>query len=100
RVYDERAGISQSGFYFHSAYASVKGNLFFGTNTGVTWFHPSTIRMPILPVSVRITGMESADSLYRISSDSTITLPYSSNTVAFSFSAVNLLRSKTIFYQF
>ncbi len=99
-VYDERSGINPSGFRFYAAHTTKQGILIFGANRGITYFSPENIHLPDLPLSVFIHNVETIDSNYFFIPGTAIELPYSTNTVSFSFSAVNLLRGKNIFYQY
>src|SRR3546814_8513624 len=100
KLYDERAGVDNSGFYFFAAHATTNGELIFGSNKGITYFYPENINVPDLPLSVMINGMETIDSLYNFTTGGKITLPFQANSVSFSFSAVNLLKINQVFSQF
>lgn len=100
KVYDDRSGINNSGFRFYAVHLTQDGKLIFGTNKGIVYFDPNKIEIPHVPISVMIHGLEAPDSLYHISGNSTITLPFSANIVGFSFSVNNLLRNKAVFYRF
>ncbi len=100
KIYDEGSGISNAGFRFYAALETRDGELVFGTNKGITYFRPEQIHTHDIPFSVVIHEMETIDSSYYFSPNSSIKLPYYTNTVSFSYSVVNLLRNKNILYQY
>ena len=100
KVYDEKAGINSSGFRFYAAYATRDGELIFGSHLGITHFESKNIQVADPPLSVFIHEMVTADSLYHIIPGSSIELPHFTQSVSFSFSAINFLRGKNIFYKY
>ena len=100
KVYDEKVGINPSGFRFYAAHATQNGELIFGSNNGITYFKPENIPVADAPLSVLIHGVETLDSTYSFLAGANIKLPYYTTTVSFSFSAINLLRGKNIFFQY
>lgn len=99
-VYDERAGVNPSGFRFYAAYATRNGDMIFGSNSGVTYFRPENVSVTEAPLSVLINGMETRDKNYPFLTGENITLPFHARTVSFTFSVVNLLRGKNIFFRY
>ncbi|HMG92081.1 MAG TPA: two-component regulator propeller domain-containing protein, partial [Chryseolinea sp.] len=100
KVYDEKAGINSSGFRFYAGYATRDDELIFGSHLGITHFKSENIQVADPPFSVLIHEMATADSLYHIVPGSSIELPHFTQSVSFSFSAVNFLRGKNTFYKY
>ncbi|GAB3019328.1 hypothetical protein GCM10027051_25510 [Niabella terrae] len=100
KVYDSRSGINSSGFYFFSALTAREGTLVFGSNQGISYFKPQNIRIPDLPLTVLIQGMETAGRFFPIARGRETEIPFRTNSVNFSFSAVNLLKSDPVYYQY
>lgn len=100
QVFDEKTGINPTDFRFYAAHTTKKGELIFGSNRGVTYFRPENVRVPELPLSALIHEMETTEGSHFPVPGTTTKLPFHANTVSFSFSAINLLRGKNLFYQY
>ncbi len=99
-TFDDQAGITPYGFQFYSAATSGNGELLFGLNRGIAYFKPEHIKAPATPGAVIVNEMSSHNHRYQVPSGTVIELPFAANSVSFSFSAVNLLRGKNMFYQY
>lgn len=100
KVYDEKVGINPSGFRFYAVHAAKNGEMIFGSNKGITYFKPENISATYAPLSVLIHGVETGNKTYTFLPGENLAFPFYTRTVSFSFSAVNLLRGKNIFFQY
>jgi ligand-binding sensor domain-containing protein len=99
KAYNLIDGISDLNFYMYAATKAADGTMYFGTNNGITTFHPDKI----IPLSIKarptITQILLNDKIANnlvcsttkatnVSEIQSLELPYSDNTLSFNFSAM------------
>lgn len=99
KAYNLIDGISDLNFNMYAATKSTDGTMYFGTNNGLTTFHPDKI----IPLSIKarptITEILVNDKIAKnlvcsttqatnVSEIQSLELPYSNNTLSFNFSAM------------
>jgi len=100
RVYDASIGLNESGFRSHSYYQTRKGELFWGGESGVNYFFPQQLQLPQAPLQAIVQSFSAGENNYFFPTAAAIDLPYKNNSLQFSFSAVDLYRSKSILYEY
>ncbi|MBC7889066.1 MAG: histidine kinase [Ferruginibacter sp.] len=98
--FDDNAGLSVYGFKAESRCKLRSGELLFGSQRGVNNFFPAELTNSPAKLNVSIYKALLLDSAQTFSSNSSFQLPYTKNTVHFFFTAINLLGSDEIQYQY
>ena len=98
-VFDERAGLSPYGFRTGAVFRENNGLLFFGSEKGMSWFHPDSLVLPRTALKLSISSIQTSDTLMQMAQESTVHLQ-SRNNIIFRFSAIDLGRPKSIFIRY
>ncbi len=99
-IFDENEGLSEYGFKSVSLCKLSSGELLFGGSRGVNSFFPNNINNITAELKLSIYKALLKDTIAKFSANSSFELPYEKNTVHFFFTAINLLGSKEIQYQY
>ncbi|MBK7434177.1 MAG: GAF domain-containing protein [Chitinophagaceae bacterium] len=97
-VYEEGYGFSHAGFRMRSCHKSASGEMFWGTDKGLTWFYPGDMNSISLPLHPVISALQTADTMYRFTKGESLRFPYNSSSFAFYFSSGELAGGKKIQY--
>ena len=100
RVFDAGVGLSEAGFRSHSFFQTRKGELFWGNEAGVNYFFPQQLQSPQVPLQVIVQSFSAGNNNYFSPGPLSVDLPFNSNNLQFSFGAIDLYRSKNIFYEY
>lgn len=100
RYFDKKNGFSDFGFRIRSAFRNEDGSLLWGSEQGISSFYPSVLLNDHIDPNPIIFKMRIGDSSKFITSGEMITLPATSNNIAFYFSSVNLLGNRNVVYRF
>ncbi|HEX5652653.1 MAG TPA: histidine kinase, partial [Chitinophagaceae bacterium] len=95
-VFEEGFGFSHAGFRMRSCFKSPGGELFWGSDKGLTWFFPDQMNKisTILKPSVNV--LQTSDSIFRFTGDAVMQLPYHTSSFNFYFSSGELYGSRRI----
>jgi ligand-binding sensor domain-containing protein/putative methionine-R-sulfoxide reductase with GAF domain len=99
-VYDESYGLSPSGYRALSFYQDNTEEQFWGSDAGLSYFFPGQLKTIQRPLSVAITSVQSAGKNYNSTEVQEIKLPHARNHLLFYFTAIDLYRSKNLFYEY
>ena len=101
KYFDEHAGLSESGFKPGGFTKTHDGELVWGTRNGLNYFFSDQLRdNTTQQLQVNIYQASIRDSVIRTGSNYSLKLPYADNDVMFHFSAINLVGSRNIRYQY
>ncbi|MBK8608625.1 MAG: hypothetical protein IPL84_01360 [Chitinophagaceae bacterium] len=73
--FEEGFGFSHAGFRMRSCYQSDTGEMFWGSDKGLTWFFPDQMNNVLLPLHPSINSLETVDSVFRFTSTKTLNFP-------------------------
>lgn len=85
-----------SGLRMRSSHQSVTGEMFWGTDKGLTYFFPHQMNSISLPLSPSINSLVSADSTFGFTKHMSISVPYYTSNLVFNFSSGEISGSKKI----
>jgi ligand-binding sensor domain-containing protein/putative methionine-R-sulfoxide reductase with GAF domain len=93
-VFEEGNGFNHSGFRMRCAYKSKSGEMFWGTDKGLVWFHPATINLSSALVKPVVYSLKTADSSYYFTQAASLHFPFSTSVFNFYFSSGELSGGK------
>jgi len=82
-VFEEGLGFSHAGFRMRSSYKSATGEMFWGTDRGLTYFFPADMNIGSFDLKPSISALMVGDSQYRFTQTQSLSFPY--NTASFNF---------------
>ncbi|RYF96111.1 MAG: hypothetical protein EOO00_03530, partial [Chitinophagaceae bacterium] len=100
RFFDENAGLSAAGFTPGSYAKTGTGELVWGSKAGINYFYTGQLSAHRTQLQVNIFQTDTRDSSIQMSSDYRLTLPFARSSVVFHFTAIDLMGSKNIQYQY
>lgn len=100
QYFEENAGMSIDGFRAGSYLKTSKGELMFGSQSGINYFYPDQLISASSPLRLSIYGMNLGDSVLRLTNDRNLTLSYSHNDITFRFTAISLSGSIGVSYRY
>ncbi len=100
QCFDEQEGLSAAGFRPGSFVETSEGELIWGVGSGINYFYTGQLAAHRTPLQVSIYQADTRDSVIRNGMDYSIRLPYSKNSVVFHFTAIDLMGSGNIRYQY
>lgn len=89
-AYEEGHGISHAGFRMRSSFKNENGELFWGTDKGITWFNPEQMELPLPIGKPQIISLQAGDSLYPVVRDRTLEFSHSTPWFRLAFSSGDL----------
>lgn len=90
KIIEEGNGFSKAGFRMRSAYKHSSGEMFWGTDKGLVWFHPDQLnRVRIFPKPF-LHQIFVNDTTYHVSKACEFSFPFSQSPYRFFFSSGNL----------
>ena len=98
-VYDESAGLSNAGFR-SACLQTNTGEILWCCQKGINFFYPEKLQQLQVPLQVMITSLNENKDNRAFSFPQNMSLPFSHNTLLFSFSAIDLYSSKNILYEY
>jgi ligand-binding sensor domain-containing protein len=93
-VFEEGFGFSHAGFRMRSCYKSQTGEMFWGSDKGLTWFYPNQMNMRYSPLRISINSLQKGDSTYSFTQQQSFKFPFNTSSFTFSFSSGELTGSK------
>ncbi|MES2645636.1 MAG: histidine kinase [Bacteroidota bacterium] len=99
-VYDEKSGLSPFGSRPHSSFKSDDGMFYLGNETGFSYFHPDSIRVPRQALKVSVTSIQHDERTVPVPGNQIVDIPTGNNQLVVHFSAISLDQSKTIYYRY
>ncbi|MBK8111609.1 MAG: histidine kinase [Saprospiraceae bacterium] len=90
KIIEEGNGFSRAGFRMRTAYQHSSGEMFWGTDKGLVWFHPDQLNKKRSLSQPYLHQIALNDTLYHITEQSKITFPFSKTSYRFFFSSGNL----------
>jgi ligand-binding sensor domain-containing protein len=86
-VFEEGYGFSHAGFRMRSCFKSPTGEMFWGSDKGLTWFFPNQMNTETLPLHPAIHALQTPDTTYRFTGNNELSFPYNTSSLAFYFSS-------------
>jgi ligand-binding sensor domain-containing protein len=93
-VFEEGAGFSHAGFRMRSSHKGRQGEMFWGTDRGITYFFPAEMSSVSLPLQPHVNTLQAGDQLFHFTAKEQIRFPYSVSSFVFSFSSGELTGDK------
>jgi ligand-binding sensor domain-containing protein len=93
-VYEEGIGFSHAGFRMRSSHKSKKGEMFWGTDKGITYFFPEQMSSVALPLRPSISTLQAGNDLFHFTGKDKIRFPYNTSSFIFNFSSGELTGDK------
>lgn len=90
KIIEEGNGFSQAGFRMRSAYSHSSGEMFWGTDKGLVWFHPDQLNQTRQLPRPYMHQISVGDTVYQISGEDRIKVPFSQTSYRFFFASGNL----------
>lgn len=90
KTIEEGNGFSQAGFRMRSAYQHSSGEMFWGTDKGLVWFHPDQLNNKRALSKPYLHQIAVDDTSFHLSDQSEIKFPFSNTSYRFFFSSGNL----------
>lgn len=100
RTFDASYGFIGHGFRLQSAFQLQDGRLLFGCNEGISVFNPDEMWHSVQPVSARIEGLRSGDSVWHFTGDAHVDLSAEQNSPVFQVQTIALHGLKTVKMQY
>lgn len=100
QIFDHQAGFTSDYFRVNCFLKTQKGEFLLGSRTGMHYFFPDQLvyHPPLLKVAIYQADLK--DTVHSTPGNENLSLRYSSNNIIFRFTAINLLGSDNIRYQF
>jgi ligand-binding sensor domain-containing protein/putative methionine-R-sulfoxide reductase with GAF domain len=95
-VFEEGNGFNHSGFRMRCAYKSRSGEMFWGTDKGLVWFHPQTINISSSPLKPVVYSLQTSDSTHYFTQPASLRFPFNTSVFTFYFSSGELSGGKKI----
>jgi ligand-binding sensor domain-containing protein/putative methionine-R-sulfoxide reductase with GAF domain len=93
-VFEEGQGFSHAGFRMRSCFKSASGEMFWGSDKGLTYFYPAQMNNTSALLHPSVNELQISDSVYRFTRNETLHLPYYSSSFIFRFSSGELTGGK------
>lgn len=100
RYFDKKNGFGDFGFRERSVFRNEDDQLFWGSERGLYHFFPTDLLNDHIDPNPIIYKIRIGDTTRFATSNETVTLPESSNNLAFYFSSVNVLGNSKITYRY
>lgn len=98
-VFNDGHGISRPGFRIRSGHKTSTGELFWGSDKGVMWFHPVKMKDPGVQPPM-VTAVAVRDTVYYYNNNETLHFPYNTTDLRFLFSPGELSQERKNVYQY
>jgi hypothetical protein len=99
-VFEEGYGFSHAGFRMRCCFKSDAGEMFWGSDKGLTWFYPSQMSNAATKLNPSIHTILVANKPYRFTGNSTINFPYNTSAFVIQFASGEITGGKKIQYQY
>lgn len=93
-VYEEGQGFSHAGFRMRCCYKSKSGEMFWGSDKGLTYFFPDQMNSTSSQLYPTIHTLLTSDSVFRFTRNETLKFPYNTSSFVFQFSSGELTGGK------
>jgi len=93
-VYEEGLGFGHAGFRMRCCYKSKNGEMFWGTDRGLTYFSPGAMNGNSFPLRPSISSLQIGDSVFRFTGKENLSFPYNTSSFVFNFSSGELSGKK------
>jgi len=93
-VFEEGLGFSHAGFRMRCGYKSRSGEMFWGTDRGLTYFFPADMNIGSFDLKPSISALMVGDSQYRFTQTQSLSFPYNTGSFNFVFSSGELSGGK------
>lgn len=89
-VYEEGFGFSHTGFRMRSCFKNKDGEMFWGSDKGLTWFFPQELNNISTLLYPSVNALRTSDSMFRFTGPTSLHLPYHTSSFDFQFSSGEL----------
>lgn len=83
-----------NGLRMRTGHKSSTGEMFWGTDKGLTYFYPGQMNNISQPLHPSINTLQTSDSTYRFTGKESLSFPYNTSSFVFSFSSGELSEGK------
>ncbi|MBP9104535.1 MAG: histidine kinase [Chitinophagaceae bacterium] len=99
-VFEEGLGFSHAGFRMRYGHKNEAGEMFWGTDKGLTYFFPRQMTNTLLPLYPSINEVQTDNGVFRFTAEETLKFPFTTSSIVFSFSSGELGGSKKIQFRY
>lgn len=93
-VYEEGPGFNHAGFRMRTSHQSANGEMFWGTDKGLTYFFPEQMGSTGIPLHPSVYSLEAGNSFFRFTGKDEVKFPYNTSSFVFTFSSGELTGDK------
>jgi len=93
-VFEEGLGFSHAGFRMRSSHKSKTGEMFWGSDKGLTYFFPDQLNYTTVPLRPAVNTLLAGDNIFHFTGEDAIKFPYNTTTFVFNFSSGELTGDK------
>lgn len=97
-VFEEGLGFSHAGFRMRYSYKSAAGEMFWGTDKGLTYFYPQQMTSTLIPLHPFVNELQTDNNRFHFTSAAHHSFPYNTSSFSFYFSSGELGGAKKIQY--
>jgi len=97
-VFEEGYGFSHAGFRMRSSFKSKAGEMFWGSDKGITWFYPDQMKNIAKQLTPSINTLVEGNNSYRFTNKRQIDFPYNTSTLVLQFASGEITGAKKIQY--
>lgn len=99
-VYEEGPGFSHGGFRMRTAHKSRSGEMFWGTDKGLTYFFPAQMAAANTPIHPSVNALRSGNSEFNFTREEQLAFPHTASSFTFHFSSGELTGDKKNQFQY
>ncbi len=99
-VFEEGPGFNHAGFRMRTAYRSREGEMFWGSDKGLTYFFPDHMRIPDRPLHPSVNTLQAGKDIFRFTGNDEARFPYNTSSFVFTFSSGELTGDKKLKLQY
>jgi len=93
-VFEEGLGFSHAGFRMRCGHKTKEGEMFWGTDRGLTYFFPEQMNIDSFPLRPSVSSLGIGDSVYRFTGEEKLSLAFNTSSFVFNFSSGELSGKK------
>ena len=93
-VYEEGPGFNHSGFRMRTSHKSAAGEMFWGTDKGLTYFFPAQMGRTGIPLRPSVNSLEAGNTSFHFTGKDELRFPFNTSSFVFTFSSGELTGDK------
>lgn len=99
-VFEEGHGFSHAGFRMRSSHLAKNGEMFWGSDKGLTWFFPQQMNTLAVKLTPVINALSTNDTVFRFTGRESFNFPYNTSSLVFQFSSGDLSGGKKSYFTY